>query len=321
MRKAEMEPSLAVTRRIAQLSSGRAQSDEKIERPPSRPPSDDRLLARVQAAVGARYRVQRLVREGSLTTMYTAIVAETGQQVEIHVLRTPPSTSADAVRAVEVLRRVGCLTDPRVLPVLDAGATEDIVYYVSAPRVRPSLRERLLRESTHQLPVTEAVRIARAIAAALAHAHAHGVTHGDLRTRHVGLTSDGAVVAGFGVVEASALLDRGDASDGSTVIALGSPAYLSPEQLTGQVAADVRSDVYAFGSIVYEMLAGDPPFGRPSHMATFGRKLSEAPPPLRDRRERVPGGLADVVHLCLARVPADRYQSGAELAQALGEAL
>jgi len=275
-----------------------------------------RLTPRVARAVSGKYHVEHQIDAGSLAASYAA-VALTGARpkVEIHVVQPLIAAMASPKHYSDVFARVVRLAHGRIHPTLSFGRADELLYYVTAPRPPVSLRERLARD--HELPIRDAIGIARDLAAALGHAHTHHVWHGDLRPKHIGLTTSGAVLSSLGVIDA--ITPEAAARDGSTVVALGSPAYLSPEQLTAGVPGDARSDVYAFGCIVYEMLTGEPPFGRPSRPSAFGAKVAQPPPPLRSRREAAPEALEAIVHICLARVPADRYSSGEELCRALAE--
>jgi DNA-binding SARP family transcriptional activator len=273
-----------------------------------------RRLARVNRAVQSRYRVDRLADENSTSASYSA-VGVTGNQskVEVHVIQPRIGAMANRRRFVEVLTRVARLAHPHIRPVFDVGAIEDVLFYVTIPRAQLSLRDHLAR--ARELPVHEAVEIARSIAGALAEAHAHGVWHGDLRPKHVGLTNRRPLVSALGVIDA--ITPDSGTSDGSTIVTFGSPSYLSPEQLTAGASPDARSDVYSAGCIIYEMLAGEPPFGRSLRSSSLGAKLTQQPAPLRTRRESVPEALEEIIRICLARVPADRYASGDELDRAL----
>jgi serine/threonine-protein kinase len=177
----------------------------------------------------------------------------------------------------------------------------------------PSLRDRLARD--RQLPLEEARSIAGALLEALVYAHGRDVRHGDLRPKHVLLGRAGISVTGFGLVEALDVAEAGNA--GSTAVTIGAPAYLSPEQLAGETTADERSDVYSVGCIVYEMLAGEPPFAGNNLGAVLSRKLTQAAPPVRSLRDSVSPGLEAFVGRCLARLPADRFQTAAAAREAL----
>jgi serine/threonine-protein kinase len=166
-----------------------------------------------------------------------------------------------------------------VLRTVDIRTADHLSYFVTARRPQTTLQDRLRRK--HSLPVRDALLAARAIAAELAHAHEHQVYHGDRRTKYVGLTGDGAVVSGFGVIER--VTDVAEGSGATTIVALGSPVYLSPEQASGEVHADPRSDKHAFGCVLFEKLARQPPLGR---IASVSRMLTERSPPLQQYRER-----------------------------------
>jgi DNA-binding SARP family transcriptional activator len=289
------------------------------ESPASRQPAPDayeqRRRSRLARALGRRYRVDELTHDGTVTATYAGGLLEgVAGAVEIHVLQPRLAVMTSPERFLDVFRRVMAIGGPHVVPALDARADDDLLLYVSARRAPDTLRKRLVRE--RQLPIGEAIGIARGIAAALAAAHAHGVRHGDLRPKHVGLVGSEAQVGAFGVLDA--VSPDADPDARSTIVMLGSPPYLSPEQLLGETHADTRSDVYSFGCVVFEMLVGEPPFGRSARSA--GRqRLTQPPPLLRELRDTVPAALEHVVRTCLARVPADRYATGELLLRALAE--
>ena len=275
-----------------------------------------RLVARLTRAVSTTYHVDRLIDEGSITARYAA-VGTTGARpaVEIHVIQPRIAAMATAQRFTRVFGKVVRLAHRHIHPTLAFEVADDLLFYVTAPRASLSLRERLARE--RQLPIPDTIGIARDVAAALGLAHAHGVLHGDLRPKHVDLAMSRAVLSALGVIDA--ITPDSGPSEGSIIVTFGSPSYLSPEQLATGATGDARSDLYAFGCIVYEMLTGEPPFGRSSLPSVVEAKMTQPPPPLRSRRETVPEVLERIVHTCLARVPADRYSSGEELSRALAE--
>ena len=272
-----------------------------------------RRAARLANALGRRYRLEHLLEEGSIAATYSAIAMD-GRPVEVQHVQVRMST-ASLAKCMAALQRAMTLVDPRILPTIDVGLVDDLLFYVSARRSRPSLRERLRRERA--LPVREGVKLGLETAVALAHAHANGVYHGDLRPKHIGLAGDSPIIGAFGLVQG--LSNQPEAGIGTTVVAVGSPKYLSPEQLSGNVHVDARSDIYALGCILYEMLVGEAPFGGYSP-GLVGRKLTESPPRVREYRESVSEPVELIVRKCLMRIPADRYASADELAQALGEA-
>jgi serine/threonine-protein kinase len=211
--------------------------------------------------------------------------------------------------------RVATLKHPGILPVVDYGATGGVLFFAT-PRVEgPLLRDRVQRERS--LPLDDAVQIAADVARALAHAHTRGVFHRDLRPKHVVLTPRGALVARLGLGDALAG-SSGAEGDGSndTGVLIGVPAYLSPEQLAGETTDGRRSDIYGVGCLLYEMLTGELPFGGRGR-GLIARKLTEPAPAVRKVRESVPEELDQLVRRCLARMPADRYPTADDLADAL----
>ena len=268
------------------------------------------LLTRV---IGSRYRIERLLRTGSIATVYAALdTAASKRYVELYLLEPMVASCATAEHFADVFRRVMLLSHPNVVSTLDAGDDASFRFVATAATSDATLDARLKREGA--FPIGAAVLLAREIAAAIAFAHARGVFHGDLRPRHVVLGTPNSVRA-FGFAESIVL---GASMEGSAVLTLGTTLYQSPEQLMGEVKLDARSDVYAVGCMLFEMLVGEPPFGGPSRPSRM-LKLSHPAPLVRDFRETVPEALAEVVRTCLARVPADRFASGVELVEALNK--
>ena len=205
------------------------------------------------------------------------------------------------------------LQHPHILTVLDSGEAAARLWFTMPYVEGESLRDRLRREK--QLPVDEAVRITREAAQALDYAHRHGVIHRDVKPENLLLTEDGnTLVADFGVARA---LAGGEEALTQTGLAVGTPAYMSPEQASGARDLDARTDVYALATVLYEMLAGEPPFAGPTPQAAVARRFTEAPRPLRQVRETVPEAVEQAVLKALAKAPADRFPSAAEFARAL----
>jgi DNA-binding SARP family transcriptional activator len=273
-----------------------------------------RALDDLKRALADRYRITRKIGERAMLLSFAAHDKQDNRPVELHVLGSRLASLGNADRVLNALDRVAALHDPRIVPLRGSGSTQGIVYFATSPVEGPSLRERLVRERA--LPLGDAVAIADDLAAAMAHAHARGVRHGDLRPKHILLARTGISVAGFGIVEA---LDLATASNGAstTAVTIGAPAYLSPEQLTGEVSADERSDLYSLGTILFEMLAGQPPFAVANLGTMLSHKLSQSAPSVRQFRESVPPDLESAVARCLARSPADRFQNALELTDAL----
>jgi serine/threonine-protein kinase len=267
----------------------------------------------IAAALAGRYVVEGVLAKGTVLTTYAARDAR-GERVELHAPSRHVAAITRAEHFLETIERVAALADPRVVPIIDFGAAGSLPFYVTPLATdATSLRERLARE--RPLAVGEALRIAGEVACALAHAHARGIRHGDLRPKHVRLVGDAVSLAGLGLVDALAAAG-GDSSPEETTVRIGAPAYLSPEQLGGEVRADARSDIYALGCVLYEMLAGEAPFGG-SKAGVIARKLTQTAPSVRALRDAVPEALERLIARCLARVPADRYATADELAEAL----
>jgi serine/threonine protein kinase len=278
-----------------------------------RPGSRADFIAR---ALHGRYVTGRVLFKGGVLTTYAAVDARGGRTVELHVPARRVATSAEADHFLRTLERVAALSHPGILPVIDYGATAGVLYFTTPPVEVESLREQITGE--RPLALDESVRVATEVARALAYAHARGVYHHDLRPKHVFSTLGGSVLARLGVAEAltvGAIAEGGRGPDNTGVL-IGAPAYLSPEQLADEGAADARSDIYSLGCVLHEMLTGEPPFGGRGR-GLIARKLTEPPPSVRAVRDEVPEPLDQLVRKCLARAPADRYQTVDEMADAL----
>ena len=202
---------------------------------------------------------------------------------------------------------------PHILPLLDSGEADGLLYYVMPLVTGETLRARLERE--RQLPNTDALRIAREVASALDYAHRHGVIHRDIKPENILLHDGSALVADFGI--ARAVQSAGGQRMTQTGLSLGTPQYMSPEQAMGERIIDARSDGYALGAVLYEMLAGDAPFTGSSVHAIVAKVLSEKPTPIHTLRDTVPLVIEQAVSTALAKLPADRFASAAEFATAL----
>jgi DNA-binding SARP family transcriptional activator len=274
----------------------------------------ERARERLARGVAGRYVVDRRLTAGHVEATYAATDARDRSPVELHVIHPHVAAHVDIDHFMRTVARAMALDDGRLLRLLDCSAADDLVFYVSAPAGGTTLRDRLAQDGP--LAVGDAVGVSRAVALALATLHTHELTHGDLRPKHVLLMAPDAVVAGYAVPQAL----FGPAVDGpatDTAVTIGAPAYMSPEQLIDGARPNPRSDVYSFGCLVYEMLTGEPPFGAGGGAAAAARKLTMPPPSPRQVRDSVPEALDTIVRRCLARVPADRYASAAELPDAL----
>jgi DNA-binding SARP family transcriptional activator len=261
-----------------------------------------------EAAPEQRYAIVREVGRGAVATVYLARDRKHDRDVALKVLRPEIASASDARRFGREIAIVARLHHPHILPLYDSGTLpmpsgRTGLFYVM-PYVRgESLRQRLEREA--QLPIAESVHIAGEIADALRYAHAEGVVHRDIRPENILLEGGHALVADFGV--ARALEIAGGERLATSGVILGVPAYASPEQARGDQQIDGRSDIYSLGCVLYEMLAGIPPFTGATQTAVLVRQMSEAPPPLRTVRPDVSPALEQVVVKALAKVPEQRY--------------
>ncbi len=272
------------------------------------------LLERLSAALIGRYAVEREVGHGGMAVVFLAQDLKHHRAVAIKVLRPDLSAALGAERFLHEIEIAARLTHPHILPLFDSGQAEDLLYYV-APYERESLRDRLTRE--RQLRLDDALMIARQVAAALAYAHGQGVIHRDIKPENILLAGGDVVVADFGI--ARAITAAGGESLTPTGVAVGTPAYMSPEQSAKEPGLDGRSDVYSLGCVLYEMLAGEPPYTGATAQAIMARRMSDPVPPLRSVRETVPADVERAIEKALAKVPADRFATAAQFAEALGQ--
>jgi eukaryotic-like serine/threonine-protein kinase len=280
----------------------------------STPPGSgsDKLL-RLTADLAGRYRVERELGAGGMATVYLAHDGRHDRPVAIKVLRAELAAVVGAQRFLAEIRTTANLQHPHILPLFDSGEVEGTVFYVMPYVEGESLRDRLMREK--QLPVGDAVRIAGEVASALDYAHRHGVIHRDIKPENILLHDGQALVADFGI--ALAVANMGDGRLTETGLSLGTPTYMSPEQAMGERDIDARVDVYALGCVVYEMLTGEPPFTGATAQAIVAKLIADTPRPIRELRRSVPEYVDDAVHTALEKLPADRFASSAEFANAL----
>jgi serine/threonine-protein kinase len=261
---------------------------------------------RVAAALAGRYRIERELGAGGMAVVYLADDPRHGRPVAVKVMRSELAAALGPERFLREIRIAARLRHPNIVPLYDSGEADGLLYYVMPYIEGESLRDRLRRE--RQLPVDEALGIAREVADALAHAHEHELIHRDIKPENILLEGGHAVVADFGIARAVGSAATTQLTT-ATGLAIGTPAYMSPEQALGDAAVDARSDVYALGCVLYEMLAGEPPYTGPTPQAIVARQLAEPVRSLRIVREAVPDQLERAVMRALARVPADRFPS------------
>src|SRR5687767_13382369 len=268
---------------------------------------------RLHAAFADRYRIERELGAGGMATVYLAQDLKHNRPVAIKVLR---QELAAAIGPDRFLREIGIaarLQHPHILSLHDSGNAGGLLYYVMPYVEGESLRDRLIRE--RQLPLEDALAITRDVADALSYAHARDIVHRDIKPENILLASGHALVVDFGIARAVSAAG-GDALT-ETGMAVGTPAYMSPEQALGGESLDGRSDTYSLGTVLYEMLAGAPPFTGPTAQAIMARKAADMPPPIRTVRDSVTPELEQAIFKALARSPADRFATVSQLRDAL----
>jgi tRNA A-37 threonylcarbamoyl transferase component Bud32 len=270
-------------------------------------------LGRLTASLADRYRIERELGAGGMATVYLAEDLRHQRRVAIKVLRPELAAALGHERFLREITTTANLRHPHILPLFDSGEADGFLYYVMPYAEGESLRDRLDREK--QLPLEDAMRIATEVADALSHAHGRGVVHRDIKPENILLEGEHAVVADFGI--ARAVTAAGAESLTQTGMAIGTPAYMSPEQAAGAGDLDGRSDLYALGCVTYEMLAGQPPFTGPTVASVVSQHLASEPRLVTELRAAVPARVADALHRALAKDPVDRFATPAAFAVAL----
>jgi serine/threonine protein kinase/Flp pilus assembly protein TadD len=271
------------------------------------------LLERLKSALADRYAVESEIGRGGMATVFLGQDLKHRRRVAIKVLHPELSAAVGPERFLREIEAVAGLTHPHVLPLYDSGEANGLLFYIMPYVEGESLRHRLDREE--QLPVEEAIRITQEVAEALDHAHRNGLIHRDIKPGNILLEEGHAVVTDFGV--ARAISDVGTEKVTATGMAVGTPAYMSPEQAAGQEVSE-RSDLYALGCVLYEMLAGEPPLVGPTPQSTAAKRLTDRPTPLPALRGTVSTELSQAVETALEKAPVDRYATVPEFAEALG---
>jgi serine/threonine-protein kinase len=274
------------------------------------------LLQSVRSALADRYAIERSVGRGGMAVVYEARDLKHERQVAVKVLRPEIAVALGPDRFLREIKIVAGLTHPHILPLYDSGDADGLLYFVMPYLEGESVRERVDREL--QLPLDDAVQIARDAADALDYAHRRGIVHRDIKPENILLEEGRAFVADFGIARAVSLAGGDRITD--TGIAIGTPAYLSPEQASGDVEIDGRSDIYSLGCVLYEMLAGEPPFTGPTAQVVIAKRFAADAVPLSALRDTVPGALDAVVRKALARTVVDRYDTADEFSDALEQA-
>src|SRR5438105_2645285 len=270
-------------------------------------------LETLQRSLADRYTIEKEIGVGGMATVYLARDLKHGRPVALKVLKPELGAVLGAERFLSEIKVTANLQHPNLLPLFDSGEANGLLFYVMPFVQGESLRARLDREK--QLPIEESVRIAVACASALAYAHEHGVIHRDLKPENILLQSGQPVIADFGI--ALAVTNAGGTRVTQTGLSLGTPQYMSPEQATGDREIDARSDIYSLGAVTYEMLSGEPPHSGNSAQAIIAKLMTSEPQPLNTLRSTIPFNVVCAVEKALAKLPADRFSSAKEFADAL----
>jgi serine/threonine-protein kinase len=271
------------------------------------------LRERLTAALTDRYTIERELGRGGMAVVYLATDHKLDRKVALKVLRPELAESLGAERLRREITIAARLSHPNILTLHDCGGDEPCLYYTMQYVEGESLRERLKREK--QLPIDDALQIATEVAAALSHAHAQGIVHRDIKPENILFHGGRALVADFGI--AKAVSEAGEQSVTETGMAVGTPVYMSPEQAAGERDLDGRTDLYALGCVLYEMLAGEPPYVGNTQQAMIAKKLSEPTPHVTALRDTVPPAVEAALTKVLAKAPADRFATADEFSKAL----
>ena len=268
------------------------------------------LLERLGGALAARYRVERELGQGGMAKVFLAHDLKYERAVAVKVLRPELAADIGPARFLREIQIAARLHHPHILPLYDSDQIDGLVYYVMPYIEGESLKERLARE--RQLPVNDALQIAREVADALSYAHSSNVVHRDIKPANILLDAGHALVADFGIARATGV------GDSTTGHAVGTPAYMSPEQIEGSQYLDGRTDIYSLGCVLYEMLTGEPPFKGTTLTAIIANRLTTTLPSPRRHRELVPEAVDAAVKRAMATLPADRFSTVGQFAEALG---
>src|SRR5689334_740737 len=270
---------------------------------------------RVASALKGEFYIERPLGSGAMAVVFLARDLKHDRWVALKVLRPELALAIGPDRFLREIRMAARLSHPGILPLYDSGQAAGLLYYTMPYVQGESLRQRLRRD--RRLPVEEAIRIGAQVARALAYAHERGVVHRDIKPENILLEDGEPLVVDFGI--GLALEESGSERLTHTGVVIGTPAYMSPEQGAGSTTLDHRTDIYSLGCVLFEMLAGEPPFDAPTVQATIVSQMVDPPPRLRKSRPVVPLGIEATVERALAKDPGDRFQSASELADALSD--
>jgi eukaryotic-like serine/threonine-protein kinase len=271
------------------------------------------LLERVRTAVADRYAVERELGRGGMAVVFLARDLRHDRQVALKIFRPELAVGLGAERFLREIQVTARLNHPHILPLYDSGEADGLLFYVMPFVEGETLADLLERE--RQLSLEQAIQIALEVADALGYAHSYGVVHRDIKPQNIMLSGGHAVVADFGI--ARAVEQAGSEQLTETGMAVGTPAYMSPEQAVGAAHVDGRTDIYSLGCVLYEALVGQPPFTGPTPQAVMARHSLDNVPPPHIVRQSIPAALESVLYCALEKSPADRFHTARDFADAL----
>jgi len=272
------------------------------------------ITSRLSTALADRYAIEREIGAGGMATVYLAEDVKHKRKVAVKVLRPELAAVLGAERFLREIRIAAQLQHPHILPLHDSGEAGGLLYYVMPYVLGESLADRLDREG--ELPIEDAVQVLREVADALAYAHQQGVVHRDVKPDNVMIADGHALVTDFGVAKAVSEA-AGEERLTTAGMAIGTPAYMAPEQAAGDPTLDHRVDIYAIGILGYQLLTGTPPFRDRTPQQLLAAHLTETPEPLTQVRSSIPDSLANIVMRCLEKRPADRWQKAEDIVREL----
>jgi hypothetical protein len=272
-------------------------------------------VERLNAALEGRYRIESELGEGGMATVYLADDLKHERKVALKVLKPELAAVVGAERFLAEIKTTANLQHPHILPLFDSGEADTYLFYVMPYVEGETLRDRLDRD--HQLPVDEAVQIAKNVAEALDYAHSQGVVHRDIKPANILLQAGKPVISDFGIALAVGVAGGGRLTE--TGLSLGTPHYMSPEQATGDLSVGAATDVYALGCVLYEMLVGDPPHIGSTAQAILGKIVTGDADPVTKHRKSVPANVDAAIRKSLEKVPADRFSGAQDFVKALAD--